>query len=56
MVIRLTLPSYWDFGSDQGRNYFPLTDIRKVKAIRMFPSKAGWIAIYAEDELNHDAR
>lgn len=31
-------------------HYFTLTDMRTVKAIRLFQTKQGWIAIYKEDE------
>ncbi|TCP55499.1 ARD/ARD' family protein [Tumebacillus sp. BK434] len=33
------------------RHWFTLTDLRKVKAIRIFESKDGWVAVYDESEL-----
>ncbi|HEU4965433.1 MAG TPA: cupin domain-containing protein [Bacilli bacterium] len=32
------------------RHWFTLTDLRKVKAIRIFESKDGWVAVYDESE------
>jgi 1,2-dihydroxy-3-keto-5-methylthiopentene dioxygenase len=33
------------------RHWFTLTSLRKVKAIRIFESKEGWVAVYDESEL-----
>lgn len=33
------------------RHWFTLTDLRKVKAIRIFESKDGWVAVYDESEI-----
>lgn len=32
-------------------HWFMLTELRKVKAIRIFESKDGWVAVYDESEL-----
>lgn len=37
------------------RHWFTLTDLRKVKAIRIFESKDGWVAVYDESELQSQA-
>jgi 1,2-dihydroxy-3-keto-5-methylthiopentene dioxygenase len=37
------------------RHWFTLTDLRKVKAIRIFESKDGWVAVYDESELQKQA-
>lgn len=37
------------------RHWFTLTDLRKVKAIRIFESKDGWVAVYDESELEKQA-
>jgi len=37
------------------RHWFTLTDLRKVKAIRIFESKDGWVAVYDENELEKQA-
>jgi 1,2-dihydroxy-3-keto-5-methylthiopentene dioxygenase len=37
------------------RHWFTLTELRKVKAIRIFESKEGWVAVYDESELQKQA-
>lgn len=37
------------------RHWFTLTDLRMVKAIRIFESKDGWVAVYDESELQKQA-
>jgi len=37
------------------RHWFTLTELRKVKAIRIFESKDGWVAVYDENELTKQA-
>jgi 1,2-dihydroxy-3-keto-5-methylthiopentene dioxygenase len=37
------------------RHWFTLTDLRKVKAIRIFESKDGWVAVYDESLLPQQA-
>lgn len=37
------------------RHWFTLTDLRKVKAIRIFESKDGWVAVYDESLLEQQA-
>lgn len=32
-----------------------ISDLRKVKAIRIFDSKDGWVAVYDESELQSQA-
>ncbi|MBL0386554.1 cupin domain-containing protein [Tumebacillus sp. ITR2] len=36
------------------RHWFTLTDLRKVKAIRIFESKDGWVAVYDESLIPTD--
>ncbi|KEO82102.1 cupin domain-containing protein [Tumebacillus flagellatus] len=36
------------------RHWFTLTDLRKVKAIRIFESKDGWVAVYDESLIPAD--
>ncbi len=31
-------------------HYFTLTDVRNVKAVRLFQTKEGWVAIYQDEE------